>query len=1401
MLQALKLMFEKQAGVEQFDLIQTFHACKQEEGKSVSSYVLKMKGYVKKLEHLGYMLPQDLSVGLIMKGLTSDFAEFIRNYNMHNMGKIIGGRIQKANKKSLNAKGKDKGKGKGNGKSYIPKPKKSKPSAKEHPTKDDTCHHYKEVGHWKRNCLVYLAELVMKKKQVGTVSSSGPSGAEKGNMVDELHKEVRKASTSKGAESLIGDAIRDESENESSSDSEALIMEGRNDEHSRNEMATYCDFTACDVPKFDGTLDPIACTKWLSAVEGAFRTSCCKEKNKLTSPQTSFVIVLKCGGKEKFVKREEFQTLTQTNETVNEMWKKFNNLICYCPEYHGNEKLKVEKFQRMLRDDIQEVISPFKCTTLEDLLSRARLREADLLRKNNKETKRKLDFVDRDAKKPKQDQGRRSGGTQIKTPCEKCHKTYLGVYRANFTGCYKCGALNHMSKDCKKPMILCYNFNQLGNKSNKCTNPKAIEAKPLKSIKEEKMEKTGISTPTARAYIMATEDDKVVRYVVTGTILVNSIPARMLYDSGGSVSFVSFEFSKNLSTPPYKLPFPLEVEIAGNEIVVVSKVYRDVEIEIDDSVFKNDLIPIVLGAFDIVIGMNWLDRYNANILCSQKLVRVVNPLGREIIIYGDKKKGEFRLCSMMKARKYLSHGCQAFMAHVIDTRCEKKSVTDVLIVNEFLNVFPEDLTGIPPKRQVEFRIDLIPRATPIAKTSYRLAPSPWGAPILFVKKKDGSMRMCIDYRELNKVTVKNVYPLPRIDDLFDQLQGTEDMVIYSDASYSGLRCVLMQRGKAAQLEALKEENWKSERITSYIPYFKDDSRGIKTQQGRIYIPFRSNFKELLLEKAHKSKYSIHPGDTKMYLDLKRNYWWPGMKRDCVKYVKKCLTCLKVKVEHQKPYGKIQPLDIPVWKWEKITMDFVTKLPRTTKKHDAIWVIVDRLTKSAHFIPIREGMPVYKLSKFYVNEIVARHGDINTAYPTNVYGVLGNTATDMACYKSKCNTTYAINKYDVFLPWSIQGARILEYGLTLPYTPQHNDVSERRNHTLLDMVRSMMNLTTLPLSFWDYTLESATCILNMVPTKKVDKTPYELCYEKVPNLSYLKIWGCVALVKRDTPEKFQQRSVKYAEFLEKNLISQEVIRRAVELEEIQDEDTSPSEHTSEIPIEVEGFKPPQEEVVPIRRVDYEETFSPVADIRAIEILIAIAAFYDYETCLQRIMSYLGKCFAMKDLGEAAFILGIKIYRDRTKRLIRLSESAYMNKILKMFKMENSKRGNILMQERFDLNKTQGASTPEEVKRMQNVPYASAVGSIMYAVECTRPDVTFAQNITSHFQRNLEEPHWTDVKIILKYLRNTKDMFLVFGGNPKAELRVDCYCNAGFETDRDDIKSQTRYVFILNGGTVH
>ncbi|GJZ49003.1 retrotransposon protein, putative, ty1-copia subclass [Tanacetum coccineum] len=187
------------------------------------------------------------------------------------------------------------------------------------------------------------------------------------------------------------------------------------------------------------------------------------------------------------------------------------------------------------------------------------------------------------------------------------------------------------------------------------------------------------------------------------------------------------------------------------------------------------------------------------------------------------------------------------------------------------------------------------------------------------------------------------------------------------------------------------------------------------------------------------------------------------------------------------------------------------------------------------------------------------------YTTDVCGPLRHVSRQGASYFITFIDDYS--RYGYVYPLKHK------HELTPPYTPQHNGVSERRNRTLLDMVRSMMNLTTLPLSFWDYALESATRILNMVPTNKVDKTPYELWYGKVPNLSYLKVWGCEVLVKRDTPDKLQHRSVKcifigylkeimgyYFYFPPENKI---VV-------------------ASEIPIEVEGFEPPQEEVIPVRR---------------------------------------------------------------------------------------------------------------------------------------------------------------------------------------------------------------------------
>nr|GEY29453.1 hypothetical protein [Tanacetum cinerariifolium] len=322
--------------------------------------------------------------------------------------------------------------------------------------------------------------------------------------------------------------------------------------------------------------------------------------------------------------------------------------------------------------------------------------------------------------------------------------------------------------------------------------------------------------------------------------------------------------------------------------------------------------------------------------------------------------------------------------------------------------------------------------------------------------------------------------------------------------------------------------------------------------------------------------------------------------------------------------------------------------------------------------------------------------------------------------------------------------------TPPYTPQHNGVSERRNRTILDMVRSMMSQTTLPKSFWDYALETATRIINIVPTKKVEKTPYEVWHGKAKSGvdTQRKRWDILSNTHPRTKSTRTRHAPDHmclyidAEEHELRDLDNEVW---VLVELPPNSKTVGSKWLFKKKTDMDGnvyiykARLVAKGYTQTPWIDYEETFSPVADIRAIRILIAIVAYYDYEIWQMDV--------------KTAFLNG------------------YLNEEVYMEKPEGFVNPKYLNREKLKLSKSQGASTLAELKRMQNVSYASAVGSIMYAVRCTRPDVA-----------------------------NTKDMFLVYGGDLKRELRVFCYTDAGYLTDVDDLKSQTGYVFILNGGAV-
>ncbi|GJQ93277.1 putative reverse transcriptase domain-containing protein [Tanacetum coccineum] len=472
-------------------------------------------------------------------------------------------------------------------------------------------------------------------------------------------------------------------------------------------------------------------------------------------------------------------------------------------------------------------------------------------------------------------------------------------------------------------------------------------------------------------------------------------------------------------------------------------------------------MPVELGSFDVIIGMDWLRRCHAVIVCDKKLVRV--PYGNETLTFhgnesSNRRESRLTVISCSKAQEHMVKGCQ---------------------------------------------IDLIPGSAPVARAPYRLAPSKMkelseqlqelsDKGFIRPNLRSGYHQLRVREQDISKTAFRTRYghyqfqvmpfeltnaPAGEKEENAFQLikqklcsasilalpEGSEDFVVYCDASHKGLGVVLMQKekviayasrqlkvheknyttydlelgsvvfalniwihylygtkctvftdhkslqhiidqkelnmrqrrwlellsdydydirchpGKQAQIEALKPENLENEdvggMIKKDIPKGKLEPRVNETLclNGRSWLPCYGDLRYVIMHESHKSKYSIHPGSEKMYQDMKKLYWWPNMKADIATYVSKCLTCARVKAEHQRPLGLLVQPSIPEWKWDNITMDFITKLPKSSQGFDTIWVIVDQLIKSAHFLPIRENDPLDKLARLYLNKIVARHG--------------------------------------------------------------------------------------------------------------------------------------------------------------------------------------------------------------------------------------------------------------------------------------------------------------------------------------------------------------------------------------------------------------------------------------------
>ncbi|GKC44756.1 putative reverse transcriptase domain-containing protein [Tanacetum coccineum] len=446
--------------------------------------------------------------------------------------------------------------------------------------------------------------------------------------------------------------------------------------------------------------------------------------------------------------------------------------------------------------------------------------------------------------------------------------------------------------------------------------------------------------------------------------------------------------------------------------MLIDHEYVNCPLRFDDRIRPANLLPIHMLDFDVILGMDWLASHRATIDCYARTVIFGNVRQPEFVYHGSSPLKSVKLISAMKARTLISHGCQGFLASVMDTSLESPNIENLSVVREFADVFPDELPGLPPAREIEFGIELIPGAEPILKALY---PSCEIAGYVVADHL-----LCLIWLELLKDYDTNIQYNPgKANVVADALSRKSGMIACFDFmilhDLERLDVELCVRGSDGfWANGIIMDPSKVEAITKWPrPTTVTEVRSFLGLAGyyrrfvegfsRLALPLTQlmrkerldvelwyevlwllgEYEDFSLTSCYRSKQAQRDDGgvgamCRMLKTEKHGLSSVLMRQDVATFVSKCMTCQQVKIEHQRASGLLQPLEIPMWKWDEISMDFVTGLPTTQKRHDAIWVVVDRLTKSAHFLPIRKNYGISKLAEIFRQEIVRLH--VTTFHP-------------------------------------------------------------------------------------------------------------------------------------------------------------------------------------------------------------------------------------------------------------------------------------------------------------------------------------------------------------------------------------------------------------------------------------